>query len=33
MKDYHDLYLKWDVLLLGNVIEKFRNESFKNLKI
>ena len=25
MKDYHDLYLKWDVLLLGDVFEKLRN--------
>ena len=30
MKDYHDLYLKCDVLLLGDVFEKFRNSSFKN---
>ena len=30
MKDYHDLYLKCDVLLLGDVFEKFRNNSFKN---
>ena len=27
MKDYHDLYLKCDVLLLANVSEKFRNNS------
>ena len=25
MKDYHDLYLKCDILLLGDVFEKFRN--------
>ena len=30
MKDYHDLYLKCDVLLLDNVFEKFRNNSLKN---
>ena len=30
MKDYHDLYLKCDVLLLANVFETFRNNSLKN---
>ena len=29
MKDYHDLYLKWNVLLLADVFEKFRNNSLK----
>ena len=29
MKDYHDLYLKSDALLLANVPEKFRNNSLK----
>ena len=30
MKDYHDLHLKCDVLLLADVFEKFRNNSLKN---
>ena len=30
IKDYHDLYLKCDVLLLADVFEKFRNNSLKN---
>ena len=30
MKDYHDFYLKSDVLFLANVFEKFRNNSLKN---
>ena len=27
MKDYHNSYLKYDVLLLADVSEKFRNNS------
>ena len=30
MKDYHDLYLKRDSLLLANAFGKFRNSSLKN---
>ena len=30
MKDYHDLYLKCDALLLADVFQKFRNNSLKN---
>ena len=30
MKDYHELYMKCDVLLLADVFEKFRNNSLKN---
>ena len=30
MKDFQDLYLKWDVLLLADVFEKFRISSLKN---
>ena len=30
MKDYHDLYLKCDVLLLAGVFEKFRSNGLKN---
>ena len=30
MKDYHDLYLPCDVLLLADVFEKFRDFSLKN---
>ena len=29
MKDYHDLYLESDALLLADVPEKFRNNSLK----
>ena len=30
MEDFHDLYLKYDFLLLADVFEKFRNNSLKN---
>ena len=30
MKDYYDLYLKCDVLLLANVFEKFRNRCIES---
>ena len=30
MKDYHDLYLKCDVLLLADILGKSRNNSLKN---
>ena len=30
MKDYYDLHLKCDVLLLADVFEKFRNNCLKN---
>ena len=30
MKDYHGLYLKCDVLLLGELFEKFGNNSLNN---
>ena len=30
MKDYHDLYLKCDILLLADAFEKFRKNSLKN---
>ena len=30
MKDYHDLYLKCDILLFPDVFEKFKNKSLKN---
>ena len=33
MEDYHDLYLKCDVLLLGDVFEKFRNNSLINYRL
>ena len=30
MKNYHDLYLKCDILLLGDVFEKFKNRCLEN---
>ena len=30
MKDCHELYLKYDILLLADVFGKFRNNSLKN---
>ena len=33
MKDYHDLYLKYDALLLGDVFKNFRNCSLKNEQV
>ena len=30
IKDYHDLYLQFDVLLLTDMFEKFGNNSIKN---
>ena len=30
MKDYHDWYLNYDVLLLADVFEKLKNNSLKN---
>ena len=30
MKDYHNLYLKYDILLLTDVFEKVRNSSLKD---
>ena len=33
MKDYHDLYLKCDVLLVADVFEKFRNSSLKSYEL
>ena len=32
MKDYDDLYLKYDVFLLADIFEKFRNNSLKNYR-
>ena len=33
IKDYHDLHLKCDVLLLADVFKKFRNKSLKNYEL
>ena len=33
MKDYHNLYLKCDVLLLVDVFEKFRNNSLTSYRL
>ena len=33
IKDYHDLYLKCDVLLLSDVFGHFRNNIFKNYRL
>ena len=33
MKDYHDLQLKCEVLLLADVFEKFRNNSLENYRL
>ena len=33
MKNYHDLYLKYDVLLLVDVFKKFRKNSLKNYEL
>ena len=30
MEDYHDFYLKCDILLLANVFEKIRNNILRN---
>ena len=30
MKDYHDLYLKCEVLLIADVFKKFRSNSLKS---
>ena len=33
MRDYNDFYVKYDVLMLADVFEKFRNNSFKNYRL
>ena len=33
MKDYHNLYLKYEVLLLADVFEEFKNNSHEELLI
>ena len=30
IKDYHDLHLKYDILMSAEVFEKFRNNSLQN---
>ena len=30
MKDYHNSYLKWDVLSLADVFENYKNNSLKD---
>ena len=30
IKDYHDLYLKRNVLLLADILERLKNNSLKN---
>ena len=32
MNEHHNLYLKYDVLMLANVFEKFRNSSLDNFE-
>ena len=33
IQDYHDFFYECDVLLLADVIEKFRNNSIKNYRL
>ena len=33
MKNYHDLYLKCDILLLVDVFEKFKNRCLENYRL
>ena len=33
MKDYHDLYLKCDVVIPGNVFENFSKESINSFEL
>ena len=32
MKDSHDFYLKCDIVMLGHLFEKFKNNSLKNYR-